>query len=399
MKTLAIVGSSLAGLSTARAARAEGFDGRLVLVGDESHRPYDRPPLSKDFLGGKIGAEALALEDADEDLAAEWILGQRAAALDPQGRAVVLEDGRRVEADAVVLATGSTARALPQLAGYENVHTLRTLDDADRLRAELVPGARLLVVGAGLIGAEVASTARAAGADGVILAGAGVPLGRSVGTQMGGVLAGLHAAHGVELVRGARIAGVRADDARVRSVELADGRIIAADAVLVAVGGEAATGWLASSGIEVGDGVVCDGHGRTSLPGVVARGAGAAGDHPHQGRRPPHGHRNAPRSPPPRAVRALLGTPDEGPAPALPYFWSDQYGIRIQFSGHAELADRVEIEAGDAADHSFLAAYYRGDDPVALLSSAQARLFAKRRRDVERSQHRRAAETLAAILS
>jgi NADPH-dependent 2,4-dienoyl-CoA reductase/sulfur reductase-like enzyme len=398
MKTLAIVGSSLAGLSAARAARAEGFDGRLVLVGDEPHRPYDRPPLSKDFLSGKIAADALALEDADEDLAAEWLLGARASALDAHGRAVVLEDGRCVTADGVVLATGSTARTLPQLAGYENVHTLRTLDDAARLRGELVPGARLLVVGAGLIGAEVASTARAAGAEVVVLAGPSVPLARSIGAQMGAVLAGLHAAHGVELVRGAGIAAVRSAGSRVRSVELTDGRHVEADAVLVAVGGDAATGWLASSGLEVGDGVVCDSHGRTGIPGVVAVGDCAAWHDPHLGRHHRLGHWNAALAQPARAVRALLGTPDEGPAAALPYFWSDQYGIRIQFSGHAELADRVEIEAGDAADHSFLAAYYRGDDPVALLSSAQARLFAKRRRDVERSQHRRAAETLSAVL-
>ncbi|WP_369046651.1 NAD(P)/FAD-dependent oxidoreductase [Sinomonas sp. P10A9] len=397
MKTLAIVGSSLAGLAAARAARAQGFDGRLVLVGDEPHRPYDRPPLSKDFLSGKIGAEALRLEDEGEDLAAEWMLGVRAAALDAGGRAVVLDGGRRLEADGVVLATGSTARTLPQFAGCENVHTLRTLDDARLLREELRPGARLLVVGAGLIGAEVASTARTAGADVVILAGAGIPLVRSVGAQMGGVLAGLHAAHGVELVQGAAIAGVRTDGTRLVAVELTDGRVIEPDAVLVAVGGEAATGWLAGSGVQVADGVVCDDHGRTSLPGVVAVGDCAAWRDPHLGR--PHrlGHWNAALAQPARAVRALLGATDPEPAKALPYFWSDQYGIRIQFSGHAELADRIEIEAGTAQDHSFLAAYYRGDAPVGLLSSGQPRLFAKRRRDVERSQHLHAAETLAAL--
>lgn len=399
MKTLAIVGSSLAGLSAARAARAEGFDGRLVLVGDESHRPYDRPPLSKDFLSGKIGLDALRLEDDDEDLAAEWILGKRAAALDLRERAVVLEDGQRVHADAVVLATGSTARTLPQLAGFENVHTLRTIGDALRLRADVRPGSRLLVVGAGLIGAEVASTARAAGADVVLLAGSGVPLSRSVGAQMGAVLAGLHAANGVELVRGQAIAAVRADGGRVRSVELTDGRVVEADAVLVAVGGEAATDWLAGSGIKVADGVVCDDHGRTGIPGVAAVGDCAAWYDPHLGRTHRLGHWNAALAQPARAIRALLGTPDAEPAPTLPYFWSDQYGIRIQFSGHAELADRIEIEAGEAADHSFLAAYYRGDEPVGLLSSAQARLFAKRRREVERAQHRRVAETLAALLN
>ncbi|MGY3567886.1 NAD(P)/FAD-dependent oxidoreductase [Sinomonas sp. RB5] len=399
MKTLAIVGSSLAGLSAARAARAEGFDGRLVLIGEEPHRPYDRPPLSKDFLSGKVGPEALRLESDDEDLAAEWVLGQRAASLDPRERAVVLEDGTRVEADGVVLATGSTARVLPALDGFENVHTLRTLDDAQRLGEALAPGVRLLVVGAGLIGAEVASTARAAGAEVVILAGGGVPLARCVGPSMGSVLAGLHAAHGVELLHGAGIDAVRSEGAQVRSVELADGRVIEVDAVLVAVGGEAATGWLSGSGLEVADGVVCDEHGRTRLPGVVAVGDCAAWRDHHLGR--PHrlGHWNAALTQPARAVRALLGSPDPEPQSTLPYFWSDQYGIRIQFSGHAELADRIEIEAGDAEGLSFLAAYYRGDDPVALLSCAQAKLFARRRRDVERSQRARIAETLGALLN
>jgi NADPH-dependent 2,4-dienoyl-CoA reductase/sulfur reductase-like enzyme len=399
MKTLAVVGASLAGLSAARAARAEGFDGRLVLIGDEPHRPYDRPPLSKDFLSGKVGPDALRLEDATEDLAAEWILGRRAAALDPGERAVVLEDGTRLEADGVVLATGSTARVLPALHGFENVHTLRTLDDAQRLREALAPGVRLLVVGAGLIGAEVASTARAAGADVVILAGQGVPLGRCLGPQMGAVLAGMHAANGVQLLQGVGIEAVQAAGAQVRSVELTGGRVIEADAVLVAVGGEGATGWLAGSGLELADGVVCDEHGRTRLPGVVAVGDCAAWRDHHLGR--PHrlGHWNAALAQPARAVRALLGAPDPEPQPALPYFWSDQYGVRIQFSGHAELADRVEIEAGTADSHSFLAAYYRGDDPVGLLSCAQAKLFAKRRRDVERAQRARIAETLGALLN
>ncbi|MEA5453867.1 FAD-dependent oxidoreductase [Sinomonas sp. JGH33] len=386
MKTLAIVGSSLAGLSAARAARSEGFEGRLVLIGDEIHRPYDRPPLSKDFLSGKVGAESLALEDPDQDLGVEWLLGTRAESFDAASKTVVLADGRRVEADGVVLATGSTARMLPGFEGFENVYTLRTLDDAQLLRDELRPGAKLLVVGAGLIGAEVASTARAAGVDVVLLAGAGVPLGRSVGPNMGDILAGLHAVNGVELIRGATIVGQRHNTKRIHAVELSDGRVIEADAVLLAVGGEPATGWLEGSGIHLSDGVVCDDHGRTNVPGVVAVGDCAAWHDRHLGRSHRQGHWNAALTQPARAIKALLGVPDPEPLATLPYFWSDQYGVRIQFSGHAELADRVEIEEGDATTHSFLAAYYRGDQPVGVLSSAQPRLFAKRRREIERAQ-------------
>lgn len=385
MKTLAIVGSSLAGLSAARAARAEGFEGRLVMIGDELHRPYDRPPLSKDFLAGKVGLETLSLEDPTEDLSIEWQLGQRAVALDAGDRAVVLADGTRVAADGLVIATGSTARPLPQFAGFENVYTLRTIDDALALREELRPGAKFLVIGAGLIGAEVASTALAAGAEVTLLGGPRVPLTRSVGADMGSVLAGLHAAHGVEFIQDASVESVRSDGTRVRSVELAGGRVLEADAVLVAVGGEAATAWLEGSAVATADGVVCDDHGRTSVPGIVAVGDCAAWADRHLGRHHRHGHWNAALTQPARAIKALLGAPDPEPVATLPYFWSDQYGIRIQFSGHAELADRVEIEEGDLSSHSFLAAYYRGDQPIGVLSSAQPRLFGKRRRQLERA--------------
>ena len=324
MKTLAIVGSSLAGLSAARAARAEGFEGRLIMIGDEIHRPYDRPPLSKDFLARKVGEDSLSLEDSTEDLSPEWLLGERAVTLDAAERAVVLANGRRITADGVVVATGSTARTLPQFEGFENVYTLRTLDDAVALREELRPGAKLLVVGAGLIGAEVASTALAAGAEVTLLGGARVPLARNVGAQMGSVLARLHAAHGVDFIQGASVASVRSDRERVRSVELSDGRVIEADAVLVAIGGQAATAWLDGSGVETADGVLCDDHGRTSVPGVVAVGDCAAWNDLHLGRHHRHGHWNAALTQPARAIKALLGAPNPEPVATLPYFWSDQ---------------------------------------------------------------------------
>jgi NADPH-dependent 2,4-dienoyl-CoA reductase/sulfur reductase-like enzyme len=168
-------------------------------------------------------------------------------------------------------------------------------------------------------------------------------------------------------------------------VGLSDGRIVEADAVLVAVGGEAATAWLEGSGVATADGVICDDHGRTSVPGVIAVGDCAAWEDRHLGRHHRHGHWNSALTQPARAIKALLGSPDPQPVATLPYFWSDQYGIRIQFSGHAELADRVEIEEGDLSTHTFLAAYYRGEQPIGLLSSGQPRLFGKRRRQLERS--------------
>ena len=163
MKTLAIVGASLAGLSAARAARAQGFEGRLVIVGDEAERPYDRPPLSKDFLLGRIGVGDLALEASDEDLDAEWLLGSRAVRLDGATRTITLANGETVAADGIVIATGASARTLPELAGLANVFSLRTLADAQALSAELEPERRLVVVGAGFIGAEVAPQPRPRG--------------------------------------------------------------------------------------------------------------------------------------------------------------------------------------------------------------------------------------------
>ncbi|MFD5544640.1 FAD-dependent oxidoreductase, partial [Streptomyces sp. NPDC127079] len=165
MRTVAVVGASLAGLSAARSLRQRGYDGRLVMIGDEPHRPYDRPPLSKEFLAGTVGEADLALERDDEELGAEWLLGARATGLDRRTRTIGLADGREVRADGVVVATGASARTLPGTDGLAGVHALRTLDDARALRADLARGGRLVVIGGGFVGAEVASTAYALGLD------------------------------------------------------------------------------------------------------------------------------------------------------------------------------------------------------------------------------------------
>lgn len=177
MRTVAVVGASLAGLSAARSLRKQGFDGRLVVIGDEPHRPYDRPPLSKEFLAGTVTEDDLLLEMDDEDLRAEWLLGARAVGLQVDGvdRVLRLDDGREVRADGVVVATGAAARNLPGTDGLTGVHTLRTLDDARALRDELALGGRLVVIGGGFIGAEVASTAYALGLDVTVIEAAPTP--------------------------------------------------------------------------------------------------------------------------------------------------------------------------------------------------------------------------------
>ena len=380
MQTLAIVGASLAGLSAARAARAQGFTGRLVIIGDEPHRPYDRPPLSKDFLLGAITAEDLFLESDADELQAEWLLGAGAASLDASSRTILLRDGRSVTADGIVIATGAKARQLPILAGLSNVFTLRTLADAQSLAPELVPGSRMAVIGAGFIGAEVASAAASRGMEVTMIDTKAVPFAAQLGTEMGGVVAGLHAANGVELISSAVIEDFYSGEGNVTGLRLAGGRYVAADVVVVGIGAEPNTGWLEGSGVELRGGVLCDAMGRTGVPGIVAVGDCAswfdlaAGTH----RRVEHWTGALERAA--LAVEALLDS-DATPKPAKPhYFWSDQYGVKLQFAGHSAGYDRVEIEAGDVLTHSCLAVYYRGDFPVAVLGMNQPRLFTKWRR-------------------
>lgn len=385
MKTLAIVGASLAGLSAARAARAQGFDGRLLVIGDEQERPYDRPPLSKEFLAGKIGIQHLMLEEgagSDDPLEAEWILGTRARSFDAATKTITLGDGRAVAADGVVIATGASARTLPELAGLSNVFTLRTLQDAQDLAPELVPGGRLLVVGAGFIGAEVASTARGLGMDVTVVCNSKVPLTAPLGAKMGSVMAKLHEINGVELICDTGIDSYYSCEGNVTGVRLSDGQFRPADVVLVAIGAVPNVGWLAGSGLEIGDRVLCDPMGRTNVPGVVAVGDCAAWFDERNGRHHRVEHWTGAQERSSHAIAALLDHSAAARPVNLPYFWSDQYGVTLQFVGHARDAERVEIEAGELESHSFLAVYYRGDEPVGVLGANQPRLFTRWRRQL-----------------
>jgi NADPH-dependent 2,4-dienoyl-CoA reductase/sulfur reductase-like enzyme len=385
MESLVIVGASLAGLSAARAARDHGFDGRLVIIGDDPQRPYDRPPLSKDFLAGRIELEDLALEAETDALAAEWVLGVRAESFDAATRTVVLEDGRTVRADGLVIATGASPRSLPQIAEADNVVTLRTLTDAQRLRGLVRSGGRMVVVGAGFIGAEVASTAHALGMEVTVLEKSPTPLCGPLGPQLGAVVAGLHERAGVELVCGADIAGFDRTGDSVTAVRLADGRALPTDVVVVGIGAVPNTGWLTGSGIELGNGVLCDAVGATSIPGVVAVGDCAAWWDPATGRHHRVEHWTGAAERPAVAVGALLGAdPATLPAVKPPYFWSDQYGTRLQFAGDASRSDRIVYEHGGPEAESFLAVYYTGPDPVAVLAWNQTRLFCRWRKTLEK---------------
>jgi NADPH-dependent 2,4-dienoyl-CoA reductase/sulfur reductase-like enzyme len=382
VRTVAVVGASLAGLSAARSLRKQGYDGRLVVIGDELHRPYDRPPLSKEFLAGTLGETELSLEAGDEDLRAEWLLGTRAVGLDRTDRAVRLADGREVRADGIVIATGAAARTLPGSEGLAGVHTLRTLDDARALRDELARGGRLVVIGGGFIGAEVASTAYTLGLDVTVVEVAPTPLAAPLGETMGAVVSALHADHGVRLLCGVGVKGL-SGESRVEAVLLEDGRSVPADIVVVGVGARPCVDWLAGSGVELDNGVKCGADGRTTLAGVVAVGDCANWYDPRAGFHRRVEHWTGARERPDAAIATLLaGGALEPSVPRPPYFWSDQYGVKIQFVGHAAAADSVTIEAGTADDRDVLAVYRRAGDPVAVLGMNQPRLFTRWRKQL-----------------
>lgn len=385
--SLLVVGAGLAGLGAARAARRSGFAGSVTVVGAETHRPYDRPPLSKDYLLGTVGVGDLGLEGSTEELAVDWRLGTVATAFDAAGRRLTVDDGSVLEADAVVLATGSTARRLPGVEG-PNVLTLRTLDDADRLRSQLRPGAAVAIVGAGLIGSELASAALTLGCSVTLVSNEVNPLARLYGDALGEVFLDWHREHGAEFVFCTSVTGVPSD-AGVRELRVGtpDGeRRVRADVVVVSVGGAPDVAWLADSGLTIVDGVVCDEHGLTSVPGVGAVGDCASWWDPRLGRHHRAQHWTDALERPPTLVSALLGVPAVRVRPHLPYFWSDQYGRKIQLAGYPALADRIEID-GDTADVAagFLGVYRSGDEPVAVVSVGRPRDFTRWRKQLTAS--------------
>jgi NADPH-dependent 2,4-dienoyl-CoA reductase/sulfur reductase-like enzyme len=366
MKTITIVGGSVAGIRSAEALRHAGFDGRLILVGDEAHRPYDRPPLSKAFLAGSVDEDAIGLVDDDDEveLALELRLGVTASRLDPTGGRVVLADGTDVATDGVVVATGGRARRLPGTEGVEGVHTLRTLDDAVALRRDLRDGSpRVVIVGGGFIGAEVASTCRAMGLQVTVLDGLPLPLAPVLGPRIARSCVDLHAVHGTELRPGTSVSGLatvpaRDGGRRVAGVELGDGTTVEADIVIVGIGIVPNTGWLEGSGLTVDNGVRTDAGMVTDLPTVVAVGDVARWSHGAHPRR--HEHWTSAGEQAAVAAANLLG--GRGSATFRPsgYVWSEQYGRMLQLAGHPSVDDEVEIVDGDVADGRFVARYTDG---------------------------------------
>lgn len=370
---LAIVGASLAANRTLRVLRRKGFDGRITLVGAEPHLPYDRPPLSKGFLAGTAAGDRVRLgpDDLYDDV--DLRLGTRAVRLWPSEQRVELDDGSMVEADDVVVATGATPRRLPGQPDLEGVFTLRTLDDATALRAAFDDAERVVVVGAGFIGSEVASTARELGLDVTVLEADVAPVVRGVGPVVGGALARLHHAAGVDLRCSTGVAGIVADGDRVAGVELDDGSVVEADVVVVGIGVAATTDWLADAGLALDDGVVTDdrcravgGGGHVWAVGDVARWPSARyGQH----LRVEH-WTNAMDHATTLTTNLLGGDAVHDP---VPYVWSDQFGHKVQSLGHVRADDEVVVVEGELDGDGWVAAYLRDGRLSGLVGLDRAR--------------------------
>ncbi len=355
--TIVIVGANLAGGRAAEALRKEGFDGQVFLVGEEPHPPYERPPLSKEYLRGEMPREEVFIQPesfwAEQEV--ELLMGVRAVALDLAAKRVELSSGERLSFDKLLLATGGRVRRLPVPgADLEGVHYLRTLDDCEALSRELQPGRRLAVVGAGFIGSEVAASAREKGLEVTMIEVLPVPLQRALGPEVGRIYADIHREHGVELVLGEGVERFEGDS-RLRAVVTASGRRIECDLALVGVGIAPATELAEAAGLAVDDGIVVDEFCQTSHPDVFAAGDVARFYSPVLGRRLRVEHWHNAQNQGAAAARNMLR---REPYAEVPWFWSDQYDLNMQYVGFADAWDRV-VFRGDVAGRRFTAFYLR----------------------------------------
>lgn len=363
---IVVVGSSLAGVRACAGLRGEGFEGRITLVGAERHAPYDRPPLSKKVLAGEWEVDRIALVRADEldVLRVDQRLGHAATAMSSTDRTVTLADGAVLPFDGLVIATGAATRRLAGQPNDPDLFELRTLDDSLALRARLAGGGkRVIVIGAGFIGLEVASTAHLLGNTVVVLEGMPAPLTRGLGAEMGFAVTTLHADNDVPIHCSVLVRGIaRGPGGLVVQIGGEGGeRELESDVVIVGVGVAPATQWLEGSGLELRDGVVCDVTLNAGMPGVYAAGDVARWPNPQfDGEEMRVEHWTNASEQGLMAAKNLIAVAnghEPQPYSAVPFFWSDQYGKRIQFIGRAAGDDDVRIVKGSIADRSFLALY------------------------------------------
>jgi 3-phenylpropionate/trans-cinnamate dioxygenase ferredoxin reductase component len=363
-RTFVIVGASLTGAKAAETLRAEGFDERVVLIGAEDERPYERPPLSKDYLRGEAERATVYVHPegfyAEHDI--ELRLGRTAVSLNVAGRELALDDGERLRYDRLLLATGAEPRRLSIPGGdLDGVLYLRSVADCDALRARLDRGGAVVVIGAGWIGAEVAASARQRGLEVTVIDPLTVPLERVLGTEVGAVYRDIHLDHGVQMLLGTGVEAFEGGTA-VERVRTSDGRVLDCDFVVVGVGVQPRIGLAVQAGLAVENGILVDEHLQTSAAGVFAAGDVANAHHPFYEERIRVEHWANALHQGPVAARAMLGEPDV--YDRLPYFFSDQYDVGMEYAGFARSWDRV-IFRGDPATREFIVFWLTGDRVVA----------------------------------
>lgn len=371
----------MAGTRAAETLRSSGFRGTITMVGAENQKPYDRPPLSKNYLAGDWDEERVALRKPEvlDELNITWKLGVAAASLDTVAKTIVLANGETISYDGLIIATGGDVRRLPNQPNIAGIHTLRTLDDATALRNEIAEGTRVVVIGAGFIGLEAAATAKKRGAEVTVLEGLEAPLIRAMGAEMGAAIGAVHERNGVRVMCGVQVASIDGDT-RVTGVTLSNGETITADVVIVGIGVSPATKWLETSGLTLRDGVVCDanlnaGPETVFVAGDVLRWPNSLFADVEADMRVEHWTNAAEQGAHAATnLMAVLNGTEQTPYVAVPFFWSDQFDARIQCLGRPSANAVVDVVAGNPADGKWCAMYSVNDRLTAVLGVSQPKL-------------------------
>lgn len=371
-ETFVIVGAGLAGGSAAATLRREGFEGRLVLLGAEPRAPYERPPLSKELLRGESSFEQALVQPPGfyGENAIETRFGVRIVSVDAAEETVELDGGERIAYDGLLVATGVRNRQIPFPGSHlEGIYQLRTVDDCDRIREEVAPGRKAVVVGMGFVGSEVAASLRQSGVEVAVLDRNRVPLRRIFGEEVGRVIEGIHRDHGTELILEDTVAAFEGTG-RVERVTTRGGRRIECDFVVVGLGVEPATEVLAGSGVEIDNGIVVDEYGRTAVEGIHAAGDVANRYHPVFGRHIRVEHWQSALGQGAAAAMSMLGKGE--PYEEIPWFWSDQYEHNLQYLGYHTEWDEL-IVRGSLKERSFVAFYRKNGRVLAAVALDRGR--------------------------
>jgi 3-phenylpropionate/trans-cinnamate dioxygenase ferredoxin reductase subunit len=363
-ETFVIVGASLAGAKAAETLRTEGFDGRVVLVGEEPVRPYERPPLSKDYLRGESNFDKAAVhkEDFYQENEVELLTSTRVSQLDPASKQVVLQPGGPLHYDQLLLATGASPRTLPiPGAELDGIYYLRTVADSDGLREALGKAGKVVVIGSGWIGSEVAASARQVHKEVTLIGSAHVPLEHVLGAEVGALFSQLHVEHGVDLRPGQGVTAFRGGQ-KAEAVELSDGSLVGGDVFVVGVGARPRTELAEAAGLELDDGIVLDQYLATSVPGIWAAGDVANAWYRDLGRRMRLEHWSAALNQGPAAAKNMLGS--QLPYVKVPFFYSDQYDLGLEYRGFAPNWDQV-VYRGDKDRRELIVFWLDHDHVVA----------------------------------